>query len=135
MWYGLSKKNVVKNEFERPGPQEIGKGQQQRANGGDRKPAFHCYQVFTNNPVESSSQALAHQSDTSTKIRSPRFCSIIDHLRPTGASHPSTGQEDTEDPAGESGSQREKRAPQTSPLPCASAATPVQAACQTAGNR
>src|SRR6185312_3101748 len=66
MRYRLFEENVVKDEFERPGPQEVGKSQQNGAERGNRKPAFHFHQMFANNPVEPSSSVLTHQLDTST---------------------------------------------------------------------
>jgi hypothetical protein len=92
--YWLVKQDVIENKFKRPGPQEIGKRQQQSADGGNRKPAFDFHQVLANDFIKSSSGRLSHQSGTPEVIRDP-FWRIIDHLRPIGAAHPSTVQKGT----------------------------------------
>jgi hypothetical protein len=92
--YWLVKQDVIENKFERPGPQEIGKCQQQSAYGGNRKPAFDFHQVLANDFIKPSSGRLSHQSGTPEVIRDPLWW-IIGSLRPRGAAHPSTVQKGT----------------------------------------
>src|ERR1051326_1308692 len=91
----LFEQNVVKNEFERPWSQKVGERQQQRADRGNGEPSLHLCQMFANDFVEPSSQALAHQADTSMRIMTA-FLRIICRLRPRGALHPSTVEAGTE---------------------------------------